>query len=94
MTIATVQRFAVKDFRFSDGTLIPAGTFVCVPSYAKHFDELIYSNPNDFDPGRYALSKEHDDDNGPKFQMVSSSLEYVTWGLGRHAWCVTLPILN
>ena len=33
-----MQRLALKDFAFSDGTTIPAGQTVAVPGYALHHD--------------------------------------------------------
>jgi cytochrome P450 len=43
-------RVVLKDFTFSDGVLIPAGTFICLPLYATHHDEQKYPNPFTFDP--------------------------------------------
>jgi hypothetical protein len=37
---AQVQRKARKDFTFSDGTTIPAGSFAAFASYAEHHDEV------------------------------------------------------
>jgi hypothetical protein len=40
-----MQRVALKDFTFSDGTTIPAGQTVAVPGYAIHHDEVSVSLP-------------------------------------------------
>lgn len=35
-----VARKAIKDFTFSDGTTVPAGTFVSVATHSAHFDDV------------------------------------------------------
>ena len=80
-----MNRVALKDFKFFDGTVLPAGTFVSVPLYAKLHDESTYSNPSKFDPYRFLSSNNHGD---TKTQMVTPSMDYLPWGLGKHAWCV------
>ena len=91
-TVVTLSRVALKDFTFSDGTCLPAGTFISVPLYTTHHDESRYSNPDEFDPDRFTMSEEHGGD-GPKPQMVTPNADYIPWGLGRHAWCVEGHVL-
>jgi hypothetical protein len=38
-----MQRVALKDFTFSDGTTIPAGQSVAMPGYALHHDGVSVS---------------------------------------------------
>lgn len=35
-----MNRMALKDFTFSNGTVVPAGTIVGVASYGMHHDEV------------------------------------------------------
>ena len=94
-SVSTV-RVALKDFTFSTGVRIPAGTFICVPLYATHHAEGKYPDPFTFDPNRFISSpKGHgtasaaEKDGGPRpRQLVTTSADYLAWGLGRHAWCV------
>ena len=37
---ASIRRYALKDFTFSNGTVIPAGTLVATSPSALHFDEV------------------------------------------------------
>jgi cytochrome P450 len=85
-----MSRKAVKDFNFSDGTFIPAGTVLSLPMYATHHDEANYSSPDVFDPYRFSRLREEcgDGSGGAKYQMVASGTENLTWGLGRHVWYV------
>lgn len=70
-------------FTFSDGTFIPKGTVLCAPGSAIHYDGL--ENPLEFDGFRYErLRKE--EGQAAKHQMVSTSMEYLSFGHGRHAW--------
>lgn len=39
-TIVVMNRMALKDFTFSNGTVVPAGTIVGVASYGMHHDEV------------------------------------------------------
>ncbi|KAF7378404.1 Cytochrome P450 monooxygenase 51 [Mycena sanguinolenta] len=77
-------RMATKDFSFSDGTMVPAGTLLAVPVFAEHHDEVNYSNAEVFDPFRFSRMREQDGEEN-KHQMVTPTLEYLSFGLGRHA---------
>ncbi|EGN95203.1 hypothetical protein SERLA73DRAFT_77211 [Serpula lacrymans var. lacrymans S7.3] len=79
-----MHRKALKDFTFSDGTFIPAGTLLAVPSIATHHDGETYENPGVFDPFRFAhLQTEKGQE--IKRRMVSVSADCIAFGYGRHA---------
>lgn len=71
---ASMNRKVLKDFTFSDGTILPAGTYLSVASFATHHDEAIYANPYEFDGFRFANLREGDGE---------STFEHE-----RHSWCV------
>ncbi|KAJ7021773.1 cytochrome P450 [Mycena alexandri] len=77
-------RHAVKDFTFSDGTVVPAGTLIAVPILAEHHDERNYPNAQIFDPFRFSRMRDVAGE-GLKHQMVTPSPSFLTFGLGRHA---------
>ncbi|KAI9463826.1 cytochrome P450 [Boletus coccyginus] len=85
ISIVSLARKALKDFKFSDGTFIPKGTSVAVASRSLHYDEHFYKNPELFEPFRFVHMCETDARNGPKHQLVSTTTEYLTFGHGRHA---------
>ena len=87
--IVSLTRKAMKDFRFSDGTLIPEGAFVSAAFMSIHHDEAYYENPDVFDPLMFADIR-NEEGEGLKHQMVSTSLEYIPFGHGRHAWYVKI----
>ena len=76
---------ALKDVRFSDGTLIPANTMVVAAAAAMHMDEDYYVNAEVFDPWRFSNLREEKGES-TKHHFVSTSVDYVPFGHGRHAW--------
>lgn len=83
-----MSRLALKDFTFSDGTFIPKGTSVSAVAHPVHTDEKIYEDPLRFKPFRFAEKREGTDDarDAVKNQLVTTSMEYLLFGHGKHAW--------
>ncbi|KAH9915638.1 cytochrome P450 [Amylocystis lapponica] len=73
-----------KDHTFSDGTHIPAGTYVSTPVLGIHRDDEIYPNADQFDPWRFSNMRAEDGE-GTKHQFVSTTVDYIPFGHGRHA---------
>ena len=69
----------------NDGTFIPRGTLVVAASGPLHHDESKYADPNVFDPFRFSRMREQEGES-TKHQYVNTSLDYVAFGHGRHAW--------
>jgi len=84
MTVMT--RLVLRPFTFSNGVTIPAGTHITVPITASHTDEGIYENANEFDGFRFAKLRESEG-NAVRggHQVVSTSVDNLSFGLGRHA---------
>ncbi|EMD34619.1 hypothetical protein CERSUDRAFT_86021 [Gelatoporia subvermispora B] len=78
-----LTRIALKDLHLSDGTHIPAGTIVVAAALPMHSDDEYYPNAAQFDPFRF--SKMREDGEGTKHQFVSTSVEYISFGHGKHA---------
>ncbi|KAF2121685.1 cytochrome P450 [Lophiotrema nucula] len=70
-----IRRQALDDFRFSDGLLIPKGSWVCVPHRAMMRDEKHFPHARHFD-GRRFLKPE---DKG----LSHHSDSWLVWGAGR-----------
>ncbi|KAL0068149.1 hypothetical protein AAF712_004809 [Marasmius tenuissimus] len=77
-------RETLKDFRFSDGTVVPAGIMIEATIYETHHDEETYPDPNDFIPSRFADMRAKEGE-GMKHQMVTPTREWVLFGTGKHA---------
>ena len=82
-----MNRVALQDYTFSDGTFVPKGTLVAAVSRPLHYDDAIYAHAAAFDPWRFAHLRE-EEGAATKHQMVNTSNEYVSFGHGKHAWCV------
>ncbi|KAF9235152.1 cytochrome P450 [Melanogaster broomeanus] len=82
--ILTLPRQAMKDFTFSDGTVIPKGTFLAFATQPTHLDSEHYANPDVFDPFRFSNTRD-EDRGGLKRQFISTDPEYLAFGHGRHA---------
>jgi cytochrome P450 len=83
-----MQRKAMKDFTFSNGTFIPKGTIVTAIQSPVNVDEEIYEDPLAFKPFRFAEGREGADGamDAIKNQLVTTSLQNLTFGVGKHAW--------
>ncbi|KAI6152482.1 cytochrome P450 [Pisolithus tinctorius] len=81
---ASVQRKAMKDLTLSDGTFIPKGTHLSVPTYLMHRDSTVYENPDAFDPFRFSQLRAEGNESG-RHQMVAVNQDYFPFGYGKHA---------
>lgn len=82
----TMLRSALRDYTFSDGTTVPAGTFVAAAKVSSHFNDEFYDDPYEFDPWRFVALRDKDGE-GIRHQMVHMTHEYMPFGFGKHAWC-------
>ncbi|KIL65456.1 hypothetical protein M378DRAFT_162080 [Amanita muscaria Koide BX008] len=80
----TMIRKVMKDFTFSDGMTVPAGSMIAVPFDPVHTDADNYTDPKAFDGFRFEKMRGNDNEN-LKHQFVSLSVDYVLFGNGRHA---------
>ncbi|EJD00067.1 cytochrome P450 [Fomitiporia mediterranea MF3/22] len=83
--LLSMSRKALVDYTMSDGTFLPAGTFVTVNAVAQHYDEKNYKSPSEFDGFRFvdALGKSENEETTAR--VVSTSTEFLPFGHGRHA---------
>ncbi|KAJ7600410.1 cytochrome P450 [Mycena floridula] len=84
--ILHMPRVVVKDFTFSDGTVVPAGPghLISVAGRSLHMDNEHYPNASKFEALRFSKMRE-EEGAGEKFQGVSTSTNYIIFGHGRHA---------
>ena len=83
----SVMRKALQDLRFSDGTVVPSGTLIVAAAMSTHMDEENYPNAEVFDPWRFSNMREEEGEI-TKHQFVSTSVDYVSFGHGKHAWYI------
>lgn len=77
----SLRRKALTTFTFNDGTVVPKGSWACVPQRAIQGDAAYYDKPAHFDGHRFVKSRNALTDIGPRFPF---------WGLGKRAWYVWL----
>ncbi|KAK0433041.1 cytochrome P450 [Armillaria borealis] len=82
--VFSVRRTARKDFIFSDGTVVPAGSQIAVTALSTHLDEENYEDPLQFKPWRFSEKRKQEGE-GNHQQMVIPSLDYLLFGIGRSA---------
>ncbi|KAG5720345.1 Ent-kaurene oxidase, partial [Termitomyces sp. T112] len=80
-----MQRKVLKDFTFSDGTVVPKGNDIAVANFAMHHDEENYPDPLVFDGFRFSKMREKQSEGFSKHQMVALTHEYIVFGHGKHA---------
>ncbi|KAL0568282.1 hypothetical protein V5O48_013711 [Marasmius crinis-equi] len=73
-------RKSLKDFTFSDGTFIPAGTNVALAGYSIHHAKDNYASPHTFQPSRYS-----DKGDNLKNHMATPSWGWLGFGAGKQA---------
>ncbi|EJC98410.1 cytochrome P450, partial [Fomitiporia mediterranea MF3/22] len=85
VNMLSLNRKILSNLTLSDGTFLPAGTFVAANLIGAHRDESYYPDANNFDGFRFAKLREESPEDGGKHQMVNTSPEYLSFGHGRHA---------
>ncbi|KAK0228908.1 cytochrome P450 [Armillaria fumosa] len=76
-------RKAMETLRFSDGTVVPAGSLVS-PAFGAHFDSAYYQDPLTFDPTRFMEgTSAHNSEAGG---MVNTSSHFLPFDHGKHTW--------
>ncbi|KAG7092019.1 hypothetical protein E1B28_008402 [Marasmius oreades] len=79
-----VVRITQKDFRFSDGTIVPAGLRVGIPTYQVHHQKDVYTSPESFIPTRFFDLRAQEGES-VKHQFVTPTPDWVVFGSGKHA---------
>lgn len=72
-----LDRIAMRDYTFADGSTVRAGQLVSAPVRATHRDPALYAQADIFDGFRFC------DD--PTARMTSPSASFLAFGSGRHA---------
>ncbi|KXN90695.1 Ent-kaurene oxidase, partial [Leucoagaricus sp. SymC.cos] len=85
ISIGLVGHIALKDYTFSDGTLIPKGTTVVAPADAVHHDDT-YPNAREFQGFRFVESSRNKSDRGGgEESLVNLTPNFLPFGHGNHA---------
>ena len=82
-----MPRVALQDYTFAQtGTFIPRGTFLKVATHDAHFDGDTYGDPAKFYGLRFLkLKKSQAVGNEKHFDLITTAMESMSFGSGRHA---------
>ena len=79
-----MTRGVTRDFTFSDGTVVPKGSFVLVPMHAMYTDNDIFPNAEKFDAFRFSRLRDIKGQE-KRHQFVTTSTTHINFGHGKHA---------
>ncbi|KAI0368837.1 cytochrome P450 [Pilatotrama ljubarskyi] len=82
--LTSLTRKSLKDITLHDGTRIPKGTMVMAAADATHHDDAVYADADVFDPFRFSRMREAEGES-TKHQFVNTSVDYISFGHGKHA---------
>jgi cytochrome P450 len=87
LLLCTFERVITKDYQMSDGFIIPKGTTIGAPAHAIGMDGEIFPSPEKFDGFRFSDIRADATDLqiSGRAQWVSSNLDSMHFGYGRHA---------
>ncbi|KAJ7579724.1 cytochrome P450 [Mycena floridula] len=77
-----MRRKTMKDFTFSDGTVVPAVFSIGVAQWSLHFDGSIYPDPHEFNPFRFPVAEDQVESAQFRQTMVTPRLDYIPFGHG------------
>jgi len=79
----SMSRMALRDFTFSNGTVVPAGTIINVSAYGTHHDAAIYKEAETMDAFRFSNMRTMEGES-TKHQMAAVNDSFVLFGGGRN----------
>jgi cytochrome P450 len=80
----TMTRKLLRAHTFSDGTRVPAGAIVGVPTLPHQLDRATYESPHVVDPFRFEHAKDKDGEVAHK-HFTSCDSAYLPFGAGKQA---------
>ncbi|KAI1820120.1 cytochrome P450 [Xylaria intraflava] len=83
--LMTFNRKLAKTLTFEDGTTLPSGTYITMPSHAVATDPDIYSNPETFDGYRFYDKRMSAKTEANRHQFATTGPESLAFGQGKTA---------
>ncbi|PGG99977.1 hypothetical protein AJ79_08339 [Helicocarpus griseus UAMH5409] len=84
LVFMTFGRVIHRDLTLQDGTIVPAGTIIGIPSHAISHDPEFYPSPSTFDGFRFVPDTTASHQQGPP-SFVTTNASNLSWGYGKHA---------
>ncbi|KAJ3580339.1 hypothetical protein NPX13_g217 [Xylaria arbuscula] len=83
--LMTFNRKVARPLKFEDGTTLPVGTYITMPSHAVATDPDIYSNPETFDGFRFYDKRMSAKVEANRHQFATTGPESLAFGQGKTA---------
>jgi len=83
-SLVQMSREVLKPITLSDGTILPKGLQISLPSHQVNMDENIWERPDEFDGFRFEKMRETPG-NENRFQFVTTGADNINFGHGLHA---------
>ncbi|KAI1438941.1 cytochrome P450 [Xylaria sp. CBS 124048] len=83
--LMTFNRKLAKTLTFEDGTTLPTGTYITMPSHAVATDPDIYANPETFDGYRFYAKRMSAKAEANRHQFATTGPESLAFGQGKTA---------
>ena len=77
--LVQIMRLVVNDITYKN-IRIPAGHFICASPTANHMLENVFPNPKKFDPERFSIAQEEEEQQ----KQFNGKFAYSPFGGGRH----------
>lgn len=84
-TVISFQRKTLKPITLSNGTYLPANTYIFSSSTAISTHLSIYENPDKFDCLGFYKMRQHTPEGDMRYQLISTGNTQMHSGIGRHA---------
>ncbi|MCJ1251304.1 hypothetical protein MMC30_008536 [Trapelia coarctata] len=81
-SMITARRMTTETVSFPDGTVIPKGSSIMVPTITAMLDPKVYPEPERFDGERFFRMRA---ENEARAQLVTTNIDYLGFGYGKHA---------
>ena len=85
-----MQRKVLKDFKFSDGSCVPAGNVICVPQQAVMRDPKHYDRPDEFLPFRFVIPGSDAQDDMAVQKFTDLKPHFYLWGATAKPWYISI----
>jgi len=82
--LVQMHREVRSDIRLADGTVLPKGLFIALPSHNINMDESVWEKPEKFDGFRFEKMRSKPG-NENKYQFVTTGADNLNFGHGIHA---------
>lgn len=83
--IVTFNRQLSKPLRFNDGTTLPKGTYITMPSVPVSRDPEIFANPEEFNGSRFFDKRSSAKSEANRHQFATIGPENLAFGFGKTA---------